>query len=362
MRILHVDTGKQWRGGQRQVLFLHQGLLREGIESYVAAYSGGFLYAKCAQNTFPLNSTAEFSLQSLRQLRHYINSLKPDIVHTHDAHSLTLALLVSYFTRPFVLINTRRVDFPAMKNILSRWKYKHSRLRKIVTISEAIKNILLNEGIQIEKLAVIHSGIEPIPIEAFSCPQEFSTIRSQAPIIYGCVASFADHKDHLTLLKAFDLVYAKEPGAYLILIGDGELKKHVEAFARQLSCVQHVIFTGFREDVYNLYTCMDVFVMTSKEEGLCTSVLDALQFGLPVIATRAGGLPEIVHHKQHGLLCEIKNPHDVAEKMLLLLKDKQLRLELGNKGKEFVKNFLVEHMVQKYITLYEELLENTISL
>ncbi|MCX7696064.1 MAG: glycosyltransferase family 4 protein [Bacteroidales bacterium] len=356
-RILHLDTGPEWRGGQRQVLLLHEGLLQYGFESHLAAYQKGVLFSRSYLNVLPIPSRNEFSLRSILTLSHYIRQLKPQIVHTHDAHSLTLALFASYFTPSFILINTRRVDFPAIKNRFSKWKYKHSKLKVIVSVSEAIRKILLREDIQPEKLEVIHSGIEPIDPEKFSCPIELKKVNSKEGVIFGCVASFADHKDHFTLIKAFDLVYQQQPNTYLVLVGDGELRKQVEAFARRFNCYNNIVFTGFRDDVYSMYKCFDVFVLTSKEEGLCTALLDAMQFGLPIVATHAGGIPEIVHHEKNGLLCEIRNPSDIAQKMLLLAKNNSLRIQLGQNGKKMVKNFYYDSMISKYISLYEKLLK-----
>lgn len=352
-RILHVDTGTEWRGGQRQALLLHEELLNRRYESYLAAYEKSALFRRCSQNVLPLPSRSEFSWKSLLQLRRYIRQLRPHIVHTHDARSLTLALLASYFSPSFTLINTRRVDFPAIKNIFSHWKYHHKRLTKIITVSDAIRRILIGEGIPENKIEVIYSGIEAVNPDDFSCPDEFIEIKNKASVIFGCVASFADHKDHLTLLNAFELVYRQLPTAYLILVGDGELQEKVRSYANQIECRKNVIFTGFRKDVFNIYKCFDIFIITSKEEGLCTALLDAMQFGLPIVATRAGGIPEIVHHEKNGLLGNIKDPEDIAQKMLLLASNENLRTQLGHIGKEMVKKFFYHNMVSQYVSLYE---------
>lgn len=356
MRVLHVDTGRNWRGGQRQVLYLHNGLLQNGVDSFLIAYSKGQLIIKCQRNVLPLPSSNEFSLISVMHLKKHINAYRPHIVHTHDAHSLTHAILASYFSNPFVLINTRRVDFRVLKNIFSHWKYKHPRLNKIITVSNAISDVLIDEGIPTKKIEVIYSGVEPIKCEHYQYSSEFNWLKQKAKLIFGCVASFADHKDHFTLLKAFDILYQCEPNVYLILAGEGSLKHKIELFVRGLNCCNNVIFAGFREDIYNVYKCLDVFVITSKEEGLCTSILDAMQFGLPIVATRAGGIPEIVHDNVNGLLCDIQNHKDIAAKMLMLIRDINLRNRLAIGSLELIKNFYIDKMIQKHIKLYQQLI------
>ncbi len=141
MKILHIDTGKEWRGGgQRQALFLHEGLLESGINSILICNQAGQLCKKDVQNIYPLAFKGEADLHFLSELKNIIKHEKPDIVHTHDAHSLTPpALFASVTTGGFKLINTRRVDFSINKGFVSRKKYNNAKVNRVVAISNAIK-------------------------------------------------------------------------------------------------------------------------------------------------------------------------------------------------------------------------------
>ncbi|MGA1846132.1 glycosyltransferase family 4 protein [Deferribacter abyssi] len=359
MRILHIDTGKEWRGGQRQTLLLHEGLIKKGIESYLAANTEGILIKRCSKNCIEYEFKGEINPKSIVNLLKIVDKVKPDIIHSHDAHSLTPAIFAKMLKKNFRLIHTRRVDFTIKKNLLSVFKYKNRYVDKIVAISYAIKDILVKDGISDDKINVIYSGVDFKNPDDYECPDDVRELLSEDHIVLGCVANFAGHKDHKTLLKAFDIVFQHHKNVKLLLVGDGPLFDETINFAKTLKSYPNMIFSGFQDDIYSYLKCMDVFLMTSKEEGLCTSIIDALNFEIPVVATKAGGITEIIKNEYNGLLCEIQNPKDIASKILSLIENKHLYRTIKSNTKKSALKFSSKNMVSKYITLYNKLMFET---
>ncbi len=358
MKILHIDTGKEWRGGQRQAFLLHKTLLENEIESYLAANSKGKLAKKNTENIISLAYRNEIDLIYVKNLLNIIKKNQIDIIHSHDAHSLTPSILCCVFQPKLKLIHTRRVDFSIDKSVVSKLKYSNKYVTKIVAISDAIKNILIKDGIKLEKIIKIYSGV---PQPKIFDKNKIDKLKKQLDVIghkvICCVANFAGHKDHKTLLKAFEIVNSQISNVKLLLVGDGPLFQETKDFAESLAGKDKIIFTGYREDVYDLIYLSNIFCITSKEEGLCTSVIDALNCGKPVVATKAGGIPELVEDNHNGYLCEIGNFNEIAKKILNLFNDNNKAAFFSKNAIEKGKKFSDTEMTEKYIDLYKKIIK-----
>lgn len=358
MKILHLDTGKEWRGGQRQALFLHEGLLEMGVESVLVCNEAGELCKKEVDGIVPVSFKGEADLGFISEFKDIIKHYKPDIVHTHDAHSLTPAIFARVTGRGFKLINTRRVDFSINKGFIKRKKYDNGKVDRVVAISNAIRDMLVADGVKAEKIPVINSGVRfPKSIDY----QRVLELRDKYAIqpeeyIVGCVANMADHKDHYTLLNSYEKFYEEADAVRLILVGDGPLFEEVKEYAAGLSSFESIVFTGYTPDVYEHIALFHLFCMSSKTEGLCTSIIDAFFMGRPVVATKAGGIPELVKHKFNGLLSDVGDADAFAENMLEMYDDLPMESKFSSNAYHTALKFTDGGMVQKYIKLYSELL------
>jgi glycosyltransferase involved in cell wall biosynthesis len=173
--------------------------------------------------------------------------------------------------------------------------------------------------------------------------------------VVGNVAALTDHKDHATLLEAAPLVLARVPSARFVVVGDGDLRHALEARAAALGLGDRWIWTGFRSDVDALLPCFAVFCLSSRSEGLGTSVLDAMNFGLAVVATAAGGIPEAVEDGLTGRVVPIQDPRALADALVDLLADPVRRDAMGRAGRRrFEERFTVDRMVEETLRVYEE--------
>lgn len=355
MKILHIDTGKEWRGGQRQALLLHTELLKNGFDSFLACNVKGELINHCEKRVIGITYRNELDILCIKQLIDMVTEFKPDVIHAHDAHALTPAVIVAWIKK-VPLVHTRRVDFSINRSMLSKLKYSNKHVTKLVAISEAIKNVLINDGIPESKLDVINSGVPaPHKINQPLVKKLKSDYDLKDDFIIGTVANFAPHKDHKTLLNAFELLYQKNQNVKLVMVGDGPLYDETIQHAKGLSSFEKIVFTGHQTSVYEHIELMELFTMSSSEEGLCTSIIDALNCHKPVVATKAGGIPELVKHNHNGLLSDVKNEQQFAENMFQIMTDTELKKRLSKAAKPSAEPFSAKNMAKRYMDLYTEI-------
>ena len=354
---LHVDTARTWRGGQNQVLVTVMGLRSIGERATLVAHPDGELRTRAAEglDLIPLAPRAEMDLQAAWRLSRLLKRLQPEIVHAHDPHGVAMAALaLSMSTQPAKppLVASRRVDFHIRGNALSRWKYRQVDL--FVCASEAIRKMLVGDGIPEARTATVHEGIDIGHVDAAPPARlhEELWLPHDAPIV-GNVAALVPHKGQRHLIDAAALVIRQVPDARFVLAGEGELRGALERQIKDLHLEKHVFLAGFRPDVLSLHKSFDIFVLSSVTEGLGTSLLDAMACGKPIVGTQAGGIPEVVKDGETGILVPPRDHDALAAAIVTLLKDPRLRERLGAAGRARVcARFSAERMVLDTLKAY----------
>jgi glycosyltransferase involved in cell wall biosynthesis len=358
---LHIDTARTWRGGQNQVLLTVNGLRSIGHRATLVAHPDGELRRRAAEglDLIPLAPRTEMDLSAAWKLSRLVKRLQPDVLHAHDPHGIAMASLALSLggaaTASPSLVASRRVDFHLKGNSFSRWKNR--QVDCFIAASEAIRQMLLADGIPAERTVTVHEGIDvehvvaapPVNVhEAFWLPHH-------APVV-GNVAALVPHKGQRYLIDAAHLVVQEIPDARFIILGEGELREHLEKQVREHSLEKHVLLPGFRTDVLGCIKGFDLFVMSSVTEGLGTSLLDAMACRKAIVATSAGGIPEIVDDGVNGLVVPPRDAHALAAAIVRALKDEKLRDRMAEAGFERVNaRFTVEHMVRATAAVYEKL-------
>lgn len=344
------------------MFYLACGLKERGHQVAVACPEEGPLFRKCrlaGLTTYSVKMRGEWDIHSAWQIARLIRRERPQIIHIHSAHAHTLAQVACAFnftSRPRVVLS-RRVDFHIGKNPISYVKYRLG-IDRIIAVSSGIKQVLIEDGLAKEKITVIHSGIDlsrfDTRVKADYLYQELGLEPTQ-PVV-GIVAALASHKDHRNFLKAASIVSSHLPELQYLVVGEGRLRKELETLSKELGLEDKVKFLGFREDVLKILTILDLFVLSSYLEGLCTSLLDAQAAGVPVVATSTGGIPEIIKDGLNGLLVPPRDPESLAKAIIKLLKDTKLAKQMSSRGKEMVKEFSKETMVSKTEEVYARLI------
>jgi L-malate glycosyltransferase len=361
---LHVDTARTWRGGQNQVLLTVNGLRSLGFRAALVAHPDGELRRRAAEglDLVPLAPRTEMDLSTAWKFSRLIKRLAPDVIHAHDPHGVAMASLALSLgagsARPAAapaLVASRRVDFHLKGNSFSKWK--HRQVDCFLAASEAIRQMLVADGIEADRTVTVHEGIDvghvlsapPVNVhEAFFLPHG-------APVV-GNVAALVPHKGQRYLIDAAHLVVQEIPDARFVILGEGELREQLEKQVHEHHLEKHVWLPGFRIDVLGCIKGFDLFVMSSVTEGLGTSLLDAMAASRPIVATTAGGIPEIVEDGVNGLLVPPRDHHALAEAIVRALKDEALRRRIGEAGFARVnERFTVERMVEKTADVYRRI-------
>jgi glycosyltransferase involved in cell wall biosynthesis len=355
---LHIDTARTWRGGQNQVLVTVMGLRALGHRATLVAHSGGELRQRAAEglDLIPLAPRTEMDLSAAWRLSRVIKQLKPDIVHAHDPHGVAMAALALSMSTQLAkppLVAARRVDFHLRSTSLSRWKYR--QVDCFICASEAIRKMLVADGVPGVRAVTVHEGIDLGRVEAAPPANlhEELWLPHQAPIV-GNVAALVPHKGQRHLVESAILVLPQVPDARFVIAGEGELRPALERQIREHHLEKHVHLAGFRPDVLSVHKAFDIFAMSSVTEGLGTSLVDAMACGKPIVATGTGGIPEVVVDGETGFLVPPRDHGAMAAALVRLLHDEGLRTQMGEAGRSRARKlFSAERMVHETLRVYE---------
>ncbi|HPI92911.1 MAG TPA: glycosyltransferase family 4 protein [Deltaproteobacteria bacterium] len=344
MRIVHINLERSWRGGERQVLYLMEGLGRLGHECRLVARRNEGFVSRVAARGIPVH------IVSKPYLLHGSLLSRFDVVHAHETRGLQMAAAWKGFNG-LPLVFTRRVDNPPTRNPLTRFIY--GKIDRMAAISGAIGKVMTAWGFDPARIRMIPSAVETDReprVETVSMLRE----RFGGKKVVGCVASLEKRKDHQTLLLAASVIRRQMPDVVFVLVGDGAMRRELEEEAKRLG-LTNIVFEGYREDPYPYYGLFDLFVMTSKQEGLGSAILDAFAHNVPVVATAAGGIPEIVRDGQTGLLVDVGSATQVAGAIMKMLGDDGLRRRCTGSARDLVvEGYSIDGMARAYERIYRE--------
>ena len=354
--ICHIDTGRKFRGGQRQAFLLIERLQRAGIEQILACPSGSELGRRVDRVPLvELSSNAMARKIMTGGLQQAIAEQGINIIHAHDSDAHTIGLLLKRKNSALRLVVSRRVVFPPSSKFSANLKYR-GRVDRYIAISRAVAGSLAAIGVDEDRIELIPSGLDLDKIrrdaEEWFDPGE--KLRKHKYLIVTS-GSLTEEKDFPTAVRAMELVSGKVPEAGLAILGEGPLgKKLVDMIIeRQLSNV-HLL--GHREPMAPVFAIADIFLLTSSSEGLNSSAIEAAACGLPLVVSKIGGLPEIAEQNYNGLLCYPGNAEAFASALVSLLKDSRERRRMSANSREKSRQFNIEMTAQKTIDLYNGLL------
>jgi len=360
MNLLHVSTATSWRGGEQQIAYLLGELGKKNCSQTVCCPANSPLHEFCKTlpvTVMPFGSRGFAGISLARLLRNITRQKSISVIHAHDSHAHASAVLsASLFNNKTPLVLSRRVDFPVSGNPFSRWKYNHPAIRKIVCVSEKIKEITGKDVRDKDKLCVVYDGID---LEKFDRPKQ-SLLHEEYELpagtrLVGNASALADHKDYYTFVDTAERVLLREKKVRFIILGAGAEKHRIEKYIAEKQLEKSIILAGFRNNIPELLPELDIFLMTSLTEGLGSIILDAFACGVPVVATRAGGIPEIVSHNKTGLLAPVQDSALLAHHVCAILEDLLLADRLRQDAAIFVRNFSKEKMAEDTLHIYNSI-------
>lgn len=357
LRVVHVDTERGWRGGERQALWLAEGLVAAGHHSIIAARPGEPLHARSRDaglRTEPSAPRFEADPVAALRLRRLLADADADIVHAHTAHAAGLAALATLGMRTRLVI-ARRVDFRLKSNRGTRWKY--GRAAAVIAVSRAVAEIVRAGGVPSPRIHVVPDATDVLRqvVPANAMVLRELGIAPAAPLVVQ-VAQLVGHKDPLTFVHAIAEVRQRVPDVQALMVGDGPLRAAVEAEVARLGLGGVVTLAGYRTDADQLLASADVATLSSDEEGMGSVLIDASLFGLPIAATDAGGIPEVVLHGETGLVAPRRNGMALGHAITRLLLDRGLARRLGEAARARSAEFSVGRMVERTLSVYRAIL------
>ncbi|MCC6650857.1 MAG: glycosyltransferase [Candidatus Eisenbacteria bacterium] len=361
MRIAHLDTGREWRGGQGQVLLLMRALARRGHEQVLLAPQGPLLERALAAglDARRWDSRGEVDLPAMAAVTRELRPFAPDVAHLHSAHAHALGTLSARSAGARAVVVSRRVDFRVRTNPVSSLKYALP-VDRYFCISRGVMQAMLDSGIPAGKLALVPSGIDFDAVRAEGAI-DAGDLRARLSLpadaeVVGTVASLAPHKNHALLLEAAPRVCAERPRAHFVWLGEGECRPALERRRAELGMDSRVHLAGFDPHARALMRQFDLFVLSSHLEGLCTSLLDAQALGVPLVATAVGGIPEVITDGVTGALVDRLEPGLLAETILAALAAPERRAAWTEAARVSVRGFGIEHTADRTLAEYARLL------
>jgi glycosyltransferase involved in cell wall biosynthesis len=357
LTVLHVNTEQGFRGGEIQNLYLAAGLVDRGHRPILACQPGSELSSRAADRGLDVREgpmAGEFDLAAAAWLRRLMRQERPHVVHYHSSHAVTLGTLARWSRGRPPAVVTRRTSSPTKRNPLFRLKFGF-RIDAVIAVSGSIRDDLAAAGLPEAKLAVVHSGIDLGRYERIDGVGEFRREIQVAPddLLIGCIGALTPQKGHRLLLRALARLAPEFPNLHAAIVGGGDLMGDLLAEARGLGIGDRAHLTGFRDDVPRVIPDFDLAVLPSVGgEGSPAAIKEAMACGIPIVASRTGGVPEILQDGIQGLLVPPGDEAALAAALRRLLQDPDLRSRLGAAGRERVREFSMERMIEKTEAVY----------
>jgi glycosyltransferase involved in cell wall biosynthesis len=354
LTVMHINTERGWRGGERQTLWLAHGLERAGHRSILVARPGQPLAkraAKAGLEVIPSTPGSELDIAAARLIRRAILVNGVDIVHAHTAHAVALAAMASRRT-PARMVLTRRTAFRLRGNPFTRWKYR--RAAAMIAISRCVKGELVAGGMNEANIEVIPSGV-PIDRHVIPASRAELGVPDDAPLVV-MVGALTREKDPLTFVRGVAVARERLRAIRSLVVGDGPLREAVDSEIARLSIGDTLQLTGHRSDADSIIAAADLLALSSAQEGLGSVILDAMALGKPVVATDAGGIPEIVMAGETGLLVPVGDHRALGEAIARVLSDRELAARLTAGARALAPRYSMEEVVARTAALYERVL------
>jgi len=365
VKVMHIDTGEELRGGQRQLLLLARGLRERGHEQLVVCPEGSLLELRAPQEGFRVFSLPGHDLAhayGIVQLRQLLWTDPFRILHAHDGRGQTIAWLASA-GMPVRRVASRRVTFVpkglAGGRMIHRLKYQFT-CQAVVAISDFVRQVLVTSGVPANMIEVIPDGIE-FPPELPNADVR-SRMRAQwgfeeDDFLIGYMGGVAPEKGQDIAMEALRVLEHSLPRACLVVAGKFCGRELGQAQSETQLVRNRVRRLGSIDNLADFFAGLDLYAMPSRAEGLGSAALLAMAHGVPVVATRVGGLPEVVEDGRTGWLVPADSPAALADVIISVASDRACLRTQGLQARERVRQFASNIMIERTETLYHRLLE-----
>ena len=362
MRLLHINSAKNWGGGEAHTHIVCRGLKEQGFDVVLACREKSAIkdaFEKDGIKTIQLRLRNALDLGSAYAMARFCRQNNINIIHAHLGRDYWLAAWTKLFNPSVHVVLTRHVLRAPSNSFLHRWLF--SQAAKVIAVSHAVEKVILDSKIiGREKVITIYNGIN---IETFSGVRAGSLrqeIHADANTkIIGIIGQVSPHKGQDLLIKCLPLLLGSGNYIQCVIIGgdfrNGQYINELKMLAQSLGVAERVCFLGERSDIPQLLIDFDVFVLASRQESFGLVVAEAMAAGVPVVATACGGTEELIENGVSGLLVNYGDPASMAAAIMKLL-DKELReAVIQAAGAKVTTLCSHKNMIQELIKVYQQL-------
>ena len=294
-----------------------------------------------------------------------IKSISPDIIITCMNKTSFWIIPIKIFSKidtPLIILMCTNPNFHYRKKFyfkyLIKFLYPSKKVNMIVPVSKELKEILVNRyKVNEKKIKPIYNGIDVRKIQVFSKEEikDYKDVFENSDIIkFITIGRLSHEKGHKYLINAYSEVIKEIPDSRLFVIGEGPIRAELTKLIKKKRLQGNVILLGFKKNAYKYIAKADIFVLSSLHEGLPYVLIEALAFNLPIISTNCEtGPKEILDNGKYGILTNVADSNDLAEKMIFLAKNKKAREEFSRKSNERIKDFEKQEFINNWIKLIE---------
>lgn len=356
IKVMHVISDSNFGGAGKYLLEICKYIDKEKFQLIVVVPKGSILtsHIRKISNIDLIEidgiDSKSFSFLGVKEILKLIKEKNPDIMHSHACLSARIA---AYLRGIKKVIYTRHSLLPESRGIKRTLKLLLSRIlsNKVIAISNAVKNNLISEGERQEDIHLIYNGVE-LPSKSYNVDKLREKYNiSNEDVIITLVGRLETVKGQEHLLKITEILKEKANGYKVLLVGDGSNRKNLENYVREKELP--VDFLGHISAIDEIYSISDIIVNTSNSEALSFAALEGFSHKKPVVAFDIDGINEVIDDGVDGYLVKFMDYEAFSERLVKLMKDKDLRIRLGENGYEKVRTkFTVERMVKQIENIY----------
>ena len=358
IKVIHVLSDMKIGGAGSWLLNLLGAIDKEKFEIKVVLPQGSMLADKIKNLGFEVIAVdgikdKSYDARAVNLLYYIFRAEKPDIVHTHASLSARLAAkrAGARIINTKHCIDSRITGIRRFAGALINDRYSDG----IIAVSEAVKRNIAENGVPDDKISVIYGGIKPVKVLD---DREKSLAREKwgigEEVVVGIVARLTEVKGHKYFIDAAEIISRDNDNVKFFIAGIGPKEEELKELIKQKGLTDKVVFTGFVDEIYEVFNIIDINVISSLSEALCLSLIEGMSVGKPSVAADTGGIPEVIKNGYNGFLVPAGDAEGLADAILKLIHDPGLRKAMGDRGREIMeKSFTAEIMAEKIEELYE---------
>ena len=348
--VLHVNGETTWRGGERQ-LYLLLNCAGTRWDNAVVCKKGSELDLRLKTldvSRHHLGLRSSINVRSAWKLAGLCRRENIDVLHCHTPKAHAIGAISKVFGHPAKLIVTKRTAFPISNNAFSRWKYRIAH--QVICVSKAVEEVVLN-SVPSAKTRVVTSAIERKEEIEHITPPELAEL-DEKPFVIGYAAAFTSEKNPEGFLKVAEKILKTDSNVIFVWIGDGNLREEFAGRVQEMGLSSSILLPGFQDNPLEWINSFDVLFFPSLSEGFPTTILNAMQCGVPVVASNVGGIVEIIEDRITGVLVDPENSDGFVKALSELKADDELRGGITSAAKEKLEDYYIEKTVERMDRVY----------